>query len=206
MAHLLFIRPRKCLFRLVWTYVAVCLDLIIHTKNFQQSSKVQPSSCKKGPCANCGKHSCAKEQKNGIKPAKRNWITPIFWGFIMSDNNCLNLEWRMLICTGAGAREDCGRITRLRGGVQVFWNRQYADEMSNSVRMSHQHDISITAGSGALWGAGSPLTALSQTFSSHKSIFSLRNCAQTVMTNKKPLRGQSYVNATCTYESPSDGS
>lgn len=159
--------------------------------------------------AMCPKHPGVKEQKKkeGIKPAKRNWITPIFFGgFLLSDDNCLNLQWRMLICTGAGAREDCSRNTRLRGGVQVFWNRQYADEMSNSVRMSHQHDISITAGSGALWGAGSPLTALSEPFSSHLSIFSLRNCAQTVVTNKKPLRGQRYVNATCNYESPSAGS
>lgn len=25
-----------------------------------------------------------------------------------------------------------------------IWNRQYADEMSNNIRISHHHDISIT--------------------------------------------------------------
>lgn len=65
-------------------------------------------------------------------------------GFVMSDNNYLDPEWRMLICAGAGAQKIARELHSFKTRMQIFWNRQYADEMSNNVRVSHHHDISIT--------------------------------------------------------------
>ena len=89
------------------------------------------------------------QRGKSIKPVRLQSTLITIKGFIMSDNNYLDHEWRMLICAGAGAHKIARELHSFRHAHRYleppiyWWNVQQHKGFSSSWHINYSKQLSF---------------------------------------------------------------